>query len=127
MIVNAKTLVLLGLLPLGATLGCATWHENLMSNEQLVAANCQQLATEQRRVADNAKHSSEASSGGMIGAVFLAVLEGVAAAGTNTPVNANSSASMNSANLSAEHKKQVAVLQDRANMIDLIRSKKGCA
>jgi len=111
------------------TSGCATspWHENLMSNDQLVAANCQQLAVEQQRVADNAKHTSEASSIGTGGAIFLAVLEGMTAQKTRTPVDTNNSAAMNSAGLADEHTKQAAQLEGRKNMIVMLRGKKGCS
>lgn len=121
--------IVLTLLAIHSMLGCVTapWHEQLMSNDQLIGASCSQLAAEQQRVADNARHSAESSKGGMIGAMFLVVLEGMAAASTNTPINANNSAAMNSAGLADEHTKQASELEGRKNMIDMIRSKKGCS
>ncbi len=129
MIINKKFCITLGLLTLNSLLGCATspWHENLMSNNQLVAANCEQLAVEQSKVADNAQHTAEAASGGGVGAILLAVLEAVAASGSGQTYNANNSAGMNQANLADEHSKQAAELEQRRNLIDTLRRKKGCA
>lgn len=126
---NMKLRITLSLLGLTALSGCATttWHESLLTNDQLVAANCQQLAVEQQRVADNAQHASEAASGGATGAVFLAILEGVAASKSGVPVNANNSAAVDSAALADEHNKQSAQLEARKNMITTLRSKKGCS
>lgn len=104
----------------GLMAACATspWHENLMNNNQLIAADCQQLAMEQRRVADNIQHLDEASSGGTAGAVLLAVLEGLAGTG--------GAAAGNSASLANEHSQQAAQLENRKNMIVTLRGKKGC-
>lgn len=104
----------------GLISGCATspWHENLMSNNQLMASDCQQLAQEERRVADNIQHLNEASSGGSLGAVLLAVMEGLAGTGGG--------AAGNSASLANEHGKQAAQLENRKNLIAALRSKKGC-
>lgn len=126
---NIKLNIALSMLGLNALSGCATttWHENLLSNNQLIAANCQQLAAEQQRVADNAQHATEAASGGTTGALFLALLEGVAAGKSGVPVNANNSAAVQSAALADEHNKQSAQLADRKNMIVMLRSKKGCS
>lgn len=125
---NIKLNIALSLLGLTALSGCTTtaWHESLLTNDQLVAANCQQLAAEQQRVADNAQHATEAASGGATGALFLAMLEGVAAGKSGVPVNANNSAAVDSAALADEHKKQSGQLEARKNMIAMLRSKKKC-
>lgn len=121
--------IAMGLVALNSLTGCATspWHETLMSNEQLIAADCQQLAVEQSRVDDNARHSAEASKGGAAGAVFLAVLEGMAASANKTTINTSNSAAMNSASLADENSKQAAQLDGRKNMISMLRGKKGCS
>lgn len=105
---------------IGVMAGCATspWHGNLMSNNQLIAADCQQLTMEERRVSENIQHLNEASSGGTVGAVILAVLEGLG--GTS------GTASANSANLADQHSQQAAQLENRKSMIATLRSKKGC-
>lgn len=129
MINNGKLCIVLGLFAVNSLAGCSTspWHGNLMNNEQLVAANCQQLAAEEQRVADNAKHTAEVSSSGGIGTVILAVLEGMASVGTGTPIDANNSATMSFASLNDEHSKQAAQFEGRKNMIAMLRSKKGCS
>ena len=115
-----KSKFAIALMMVGAMVGCATspWHENLMSNNQLIAADCQQLIMEERRVTDNIQHLNEASSGGTVGAVLLAVLEGLG--GTS------GTASANSANLANQHSQQAAQLESRKRMIVTLRSKKGC-
>jgi outer membrane murein-binding lipoprotein Lpp len=126
---NMKLRIALSLLGLTALPGCATttWHENLLTNDQLVAANCQQLAIEQQRVADNAQHASEASSGGAVASILLGVLEGVAASKSGVPPDANNSATVNSAALADEHSAQSRQLEARKNMIIMLRSKKRCS
>lgn len=128
MINNSKLRIALGLLAVNSLAGCSTspWHGNLMSNDQLVSANCQQLAVEEQRVADNAKHTAEVSSSGGIGTVILAVLEGMASVATGTPIDTNNSATMSFAGMNDEHSKQAAQFESRKNMITMLRSKKGC-
>lgn len=128
MIDSSKLRIALGLLAVNSLAGCSTspWHGNLMSNDQLVSANCQQLVVEEQRVADNAKHLAEVSSSGGIGTVILAVLEGMASVGTGTPIDANNSATMSFAGMNDEQSKQAAQLESRKNMVAMLRSKKGC-
>lgn len=116
-----KSRIAMTALVVGVMTGCATspWHENLMSNNQLIAADCQQLAMEERRVADNIQHLNEASGGGTAGAILLALMEGLAGTG--------GAAAGNSASLANEHSKQAAQLENRKNMIAALRSKKGCS
>jgi len=115
-----KAKLAITLMMLGAMVGCATspWHENLMNNNQLIAADCQQLTMEERRVSDNIQHLNEASSVGTVGAVLLAVLEGLG--GTS------GAAAGNSANLANQHSQQAAQLENRKSIIATLRSKKGC-
>lgn len=129
MITNKKRGVSAVLLFAGLLSGCSStpWHEDLMSNEQLIAADCKQLAVEEQKAANNAQSAREGSTIGTVGAVFLAVLEGVAASASKTPMNTNNSASMNSATMADEHTKQAAEFDNRKNMISTIRRKKGCA
>jgi hypothetical protein len=124
-----KLRITLALLALGVLPGCisAPWHENLMSNDQLVAANCQELAAEQKRVSDNAQHTAETSKFSAGSAMLLLLLEGKAARANGTPLDTENSAAMNSANASDEHTKQSGEFENRKNMIELIRSKKGCS
>ena len=118
-----------GIVVLSGLAGCATspWHEDLMSNNELVAANCQQLAVEQRKVEDNAMHASEAGTNGGIAAVFLTVLESAAAIASGTTLDTNNSAGINQASLADEHNKQSRELDERKNLISMLRHKKGCA
>lgn len=129
MINNKKFCSALCLLLLNALLGCSStpWHENLMTNEQLIAADCKQLAVEEQKAANNAQSAREGSTIGTVGAVFLAVLEGVAASASKTPMNTSNSAAMNSAGLADEHTKQAAEFENRRSMISTIRSRKGCS
>ncbi|HEX9391559.1 MAG TPA: hypothetical protein VF928_09630 [Usitatibacteraceae bacterium] len=128
MITSNKYAVSVVLLLAGLLSGCSStpWHENLMSNEQLIAADCKQLAVEEQKAANNAQSAREGSTIGTVGAVFLAVLEGVAASASKTPMNTNNSAAMNSATMADEHTKQAAEFENRRNMISMIRGKKGC-
>lgn len=70
--------------------GCvtATWHDDLMSNAQLMQADCQALRNEEQKLADNAKHTEEAASFGKGAAFFVALLEGAAAAKSGTTTTA---------------------------------------
>lgn len=125
MINNMKYLIALSLLTAISLLGCTTWHQNLMSNDQLVAANCEQLANESKMVADNAQHLTETSRGGAVGTVFLAVLEGMAASASDKPLDTK--ASQESAKQNEEHAKQASELESRKGMVEMLRSKKGCS
>ena len=129
MTTNKKRITPAILLLAGLLSACSStpWHENLMTNEQLIAADCKQLAVEEQKAANNAQAAREGSTVGAVGAVFLAVLEGMAAAASKTTVNTNNSAAMNSASMSDEHTKQAAEFDNRKNMISRIRSKKGCS
>jgi len=97
-----------------------------MSNEQLIAASCQELAIEERRVAENMAHTAEASGGAGVGSVFLLVLEGVAASKTGTQVNPNNSGGVNMASRADELSAQARQLESRKNMIATVRNKKRC-
>ncbi len=125
---NKKLGLVLGIFTLSMVSGCssAPWHEDLMSNNQLVGASCAELYDEQQKVADNAENASDASTGGGIGAVFLGVLEAMAASASNTPYDANNSGAMQSANLSSEHSKLASDLSQRKEIIDKLMKKKGC-
>ena len=129
MITNKKRGTPAILLLVGLMSACSStpWHENLMTNEQLIAADCSQLAVEERKAANNAQAAREGANVGAVGAVFMAVLEGMAAAASKTAVNTNKSAAMNSAGMSDEHTKQAAAFDNRKSMISMIRSKKGCS
>jgi hypothetical protein len=107
---------------------CATspWHANLMNNQQVIAADCAQLANERQRVQDNAAHLSEASKGGNIGAAFLVVLEGVAAVATKSAPDTSKSAAVNQAALADEHAQQASEMRNRLDLIDAVRAKKNC-
>ena len=91
MITNKKRGTPAILLLVGLMSACSStpWHENLMTNEQLIAADCSQLAVEERKAANNAQAAREGANVGAVGAVFMAVLEGMAAAASKTAVNTN--------------------------------------
>ena len=126
---NNKNLgLVLGIFTVTMLAGCssAPWHEDLMSPSQMVGASCAELYDEKQKVADNAENASDASTGGGIGAVFLGVLEAMAATASNTPYDANNSAAVQSASLSGEHSKLSSDLSQRKDMIDKLMKKKGC-
>ncbi len=97
----------------------APWHENLMSNSELMQASCQQLAIEQGKAMDNAQHATDAANMGSVGAGVLSFLEVMA--GTS---GANAG---NTANLAAKNKQIAEEAQRRASAIGMLRSKKNCS
>ena len=119
--------VRLGLAAGAASLtACAStpWHEDLMTNQQLVRADCRSLAVENKKLADNAKHASEASSFSKGGAVFLAVLEGVAAGLSGTTTQAE--AATNQQNLAATAAQQAQDLEARRQLVNSLQTRKSC-
>lgn len=123
--VKAKIFVAVAL-PLCFLSGCATHHQNLLTNDQLVAASCSELSIEESKVAENIAAAKEGASVGAVGSVFLAFLEVAAAGATKTQFNPQNSGTVNVASLSDENTKKAAELESRKNMISLIRNKKGC-
>lgn len=108
--------------------GCASspWHDNLMSNQQVVAADCQQLKDELNKINDNANHLSETGTNTGIGAIFLTVLEAVAASGSGSTLDSNKSAGVNTAGAADEYNRQANELKQRKYMVEQVSSKKGC-
>jgi hypothetical protein len=115
------------LLQIGALLactGCATWHDDLMTNEQLIQANCSQLAIEDAKLADNAEHLSQASTGSGVGGAFLAVLEGVAGAQSGTEVTGESASQQ--ARMAEEMAEKSRLTEERRTQLRIIQAKRGC-
>jgi len=105
-----------------AVLACApahaVWHENLMNNQQLVAASCAELATEERKVGDNAKHAAAAAESGATAGALLSLMSVLAKQGPSGG-DANTK-------LAAEHEKQAKELEQRRGLIAQLQSRKGC-
>jgi hypothetical protein len=108
--------------------GCATapWHEpsTLMSNQQLIAASCADLAAEDQRLADNAEHLHQTSRFSTGGAAFLAVLTGLASGATGQMQSTTSVENMtDTADLTAE---QARKNEERRQAVSMVRAKRGC-
>jgi hypothetical protein len=106
--------------------GCATYHTDLMTNDQLIQASCQDLALEETKVAENAEHTKQAATGGTFGAAFLAGLEAFAATPEGGSQNVGNSGSTAQADLAEQHRQQAEDLKQRADLIAKLRSRKGC-
>lgn len=109
--------------------GCATspWHDNLMSNQQVVSASCEQLSAELNKIDDNSNHLSETGTNTGIGAVLLTALEAFAASGSGSTLDPNQSAGIKTAGAADEYNKQSRELQERKYLVEQVRRKKGCA
>ena len=95
----------------------STYHEKLMTNQELIGADCQQLAAEELRVADNARHASETATNGAITGAFLSVL---------SAYHQTDDVGKNSTNLATQHEQQAKELEGRRQMISTLRMRKGC-
>lgn len=98
--------------------GCTPLHTNLMTNEQLVQASCQDLAVEHQKLLDNVKAAEESAGVGLFGTLMIAMAE--LEAGTDLSAS-TSYAEMNQAEIAAgqEH-------EERANLINTLRIRKNC-
>jgi hypothetical protein len=101
-----------------ALAGCATWHEDLMTNQQLVQADCKALAQEDAKLAENVKHASQASSGGGFAAVMVAVLEGMAGTGGESAGQ--------QARLAEDAAAKARSAEERRQRVRMVQAKKGC-
>src|SRR5262245_672143 len=93
------------------------WHDDLMTNQQLMAADCRQLAVEEQKVADNAKHASENSTGGALAGALLSVL---------SAYHKTEDAGKNTTDLATQHEQQGKELENRRQIISTLRARKGC-
>jgi outer membrane murein-binding lipoprotein Lpp len=108
--------------------GCssAPWHEDMLSNDQLVRASCDQLAVEQQKIQDNQENIADGGNVSIIGGLLLATIEAMGASDSGSTYNANNSAGANLAMSGGENKQKVQVLEEKKSLIDMIRRKKGC-
>ena len=106
-------------LAFAALIGCSfsTYHQNLMTNQQLVAADCGQLAAEEVRVAENARHVSESATNGAITGALLSVL---------SAYHKTEDAGKNTSDLATQHEQQAKELEGRRQLISTLRMRKGC-
>lgn len=71
-----KLVASLGTMALACALGgCATYHEDLMSAQELQYASCSALITEEQKVNDNIAAWDEAASIGLAGLAGMTALE----------------------------------------------------
>ena len=116
---KARTYALVTLLPAVLFMtACSPLHANLMTNEQLVQASCQELATEHQKALDNSKSAEETASIGLLGTLMIAVAE--LDAGTDLSAS-TSYAELTEADVAAGQE-----LAERANLINTLRIRKGC-
>ena len=106
--------------------GCATYYEDLMSNQQLIAADCSALATEEMKIQSNIDASNEGSGMNIFGAVTMALLEGEAANSTGASYDASNSSASSFADGAATSGQLAADWQKKKNLIGQLRAKKGC-
>jgi len=105
-------------------LGLAAGAASLTACASTPWHDCRSLAVENKKLADNAKHASEASSFSKGGAVFLAVLEGVAAGLSGTTTQAE--AATNQQNLAATAAQQAQDLEARRQLVNSLQTRKSC-
>lgn len=108
--------------------GCTSipFHTDLMSDQQLIAANCNQLAEEEKKVEQNSQHMAEKSSFGGISSVLFAAFEGYAQSDTKgryTPSNASN----NFSDSSSADAANAAALAKRQSLISTLRIRKRCS
>jgi hypothetical protein len=96
-----------------------------MTPQQLAAADCKTLTSEEKRVQENIAHLNEASGINTGGSALLAVLDAVASSkgAMNTGGAGSSQMSQESTNNKAEARR----LEQRANIISQLRARRGCA
>lgn len=98
--------------------GCATYYEDLMSNQQLMAASCEELAEEQRKISSNIDAHREGANIGLFGALSMVALEGAAGTG-NSGSMALAEGGDNDARTARE-------LQEKNSLVGQLRAKRGC-
>lgn len=108
--------------------GCATssWNDNLMSNSELIQANCDQLAIEKQRVTQNSAHLADSASTTGWGALLVGMLEITAAHKSGSTLVADKSGGVSLASMSDEQRVQARHLEARQALISTLRSKRNC-
>ena len=108
--------------------GCVTspWNEKLMSNVELLQANCAELQLEKRRVGENSIHLADTAKSGGFGTVLIGMLEGVAAYKTGSTLDPSKSAAFNMISIDDENSKQADELASREKMIATLSQKRNC-
>jgi hypothetical protein len=101
-----------------ATAACATYHEDLMSQQQLYSASCPALAEEEQKVADNIAAWNEGSMIGLLGMGAMTALESEAGTG-NSGSSTMGQGAMNDASESDR-------LQGTRILIQQLRAQRGC-
>lgn len=106
--------------------GCATYYEDLMTNQQLIAADCSSLAEEEMKIQSNINASNEGSGVNIFGAVAMAFLEGEAASSTGATYDPNNSSAMAFADGAGTTAQLAADWEKKKSLIGQLRAKKGC-
>lgn len=114
------------LLLLSMTSGCSTYYEDLMTNQQLIAADCSSLAEEEMKIQSNINASNEGSGVNIFGAVAMAFLEGEAASSTGATYDPNNSSAMAFADGAGSTAQLAADWEKKKSLIGQLRAKKGC-
>jgi hypothetical protein len=116
-----RTRLLLGgamLAAMAPLAGCETFYENLMTNQELIAADCPSLALEESKIDSNIRASQEGANIGILGVLGMAALEGQA--GTD------GSATMQLANATDGSSQLASDWTQKKSLISQLRAKKGC-
>lgn len=101
-----------------STSGCATYYEDLMSNQQLIAASCSELATEEAKIQSNVDASNQGTGLNIFGALAMAYVETESGTdGTATAAMADGAGATSELSASWAEKKE---------LIGRVRAKKGC-
>lgn len=102
----------------GSLAGCETYYENLMTNQELIVADCPSLALEESKIESNIRASNEGANIGILGVLGMAALEGQA--GTD------GSATMQLANATDGSSQLASDWTQKKSLISQLRAKKGC-
>lgn len=106
--------------------GCASspWHEDLMTPQQIAAADCPSLAMEQKRTEENATHLKEAASGSTGGVVLLSLLDAVAQ--SQGASNTGGAAARQAAEEGETNAAQARILEQKIMLIEKLRARRSC-
>lgn len=118
-----KSKLVFALAALGLTSGCATYYEDLMTTDQLIAASCSELNTEIAKIDSNIAASNEGSGIGIFGALAMAAAEGYAG---QTNMGGAGSASGAMADQAGASGQLAADYTKKKQLIAQLKAKKGC-
>lgn len=109
--------------------GCAStgasWHDDTLSTQQLVTADCRALAADYAKLTENERHLADKASGTEWAAYGILVLEMLAAVQTKD-TNPKADATLATADAATQAKAKASEVNSRIQAVRALMTQRGC-